>query len=133
MNAEIAFYSSEVLDAMFAVRSVAVVIAFLASLAFATPLSAQVTATLNVSARVISECTVTVRSKRELAQLARRLNDPGLIRRCSKGVVSRVDQRIVKSARLPTRATSPRRVSGSRTVRRTTAGRSDVLLFTVTY
>ncbi|MGI9416389.1 MAG: hypothetical protein ACR2RA_00985 [Geminicoccaceae bacterium] len=121
---------SEVFCAMIAVRSIAVAITLLAGLSLAAPLQAQ-TATLNVSARVIAECTVG--SRRELARLARRLNDPSLIRRCSKGVVSRVDRRVVKVAKLKTRPAQSRRVSRKRSPRRTLAGETDVVLFTVTY
>ena len=116
---------------MVVVRSLAVAIAFVAGIAFAAPLMAQPSATLNVSARVVEECTV--KSKRELVKLARKLNDPGLIRRCSKGVVSRVDQKVVKIAKLRPRSAASRNVSRKRVVRSTVGGQADVVLVTVTY
>jgi|GEM_PF-4113262 len=121
---------------MVVVRSTAFAIPFFLGIVLAAPIDAQTSATLNVSVRVVEECTV--RSKRELVRLARKLNDPGLIRRCSKGVVSRVDQKVVKVANIqPDVAGSSRvsrpSVSKKRVVRSTISGETDVVLVTVTY
>ncbi len=112
-------------------RSVLLSIAFFAGILLALPLKAQTSATLNVSARVVEECTV--RSKRELFHLARKLNDPSIIRRCSKGVVSRVNHQIVKSANLHPPAAQAARVSSKRIHRLSATGGADVMLVTVTY
>lgn len=112
-------------------RPVSLAIVFLVGIFLALPLEAQTTATLNVSARVVEECTV--RSKRELFRLARKLNDPGIIQRCSKGVSSRVSQRVVKSANLQPPAVPVTRIS-SRKFRRSGSSRTvDVVLVTVSY
>ncbi len=117
------------------IRSAALTVPLLVGIALAAPLKAQTTATLTVSVRVVEECTAT--SKRELVRLARKLNDPGLIRRCSKGVVSRVNQRVVKVANIqpsaPGFGASNRQVSKKRVLRSTINGAADVVLVTVTY
>ena len=113
------------------VRYASLAIALSAGITLAAPLEAQTTATLNISARVVEECTV--RSKRELVKLARKLNDPGLIRRCSQGVQSRVDQQVVKGANLQPLSAVPTRLSKQRVSRLTLAGKADVVLVTVTY
>lgn len=116
---------------MVVVRSAAIAIAFLAGATLAAPLEAQTSATLRVSVRVVEECTVL--SKRELVKLARRLNDPSLIRRCSKGVVSRVNQRVVDITSLQPNVSVPSTTSRKRVVRSTKNGKADVVLVTVTY
>jgi hypothetical protein len=88
---------------------------------------------LNVTARVVQECTVTAKSKRELVKLARKLRDPSIISRCSKGVVSRVDRQRVKVANLQPRTALPRTISRKRVDRSTIKGQTDVVLVTVTY
>ncbi len=123
---------------MVLVRPVSLVIALFASVFFVLPLKAQTSATLNVSARVVEECTVIAKSKRELVKLARKLNDPSIIRRCSKGVVSRVNQRVMKIAKLQPPVSSASSVgktsiSKKRFVRSSASGDADVVLVTVTY
>ena len=118
---------------MVVLRSAVLAITFFIGTTLPAPLEAQASATLNVSARVVQECTVSVKSKRELVKLARRLNDPSIIRRCSKGVVSRVDQRVVQSASFQPRAAQPARFSQKRVVRSTVSGQADVVLVTVSY
>ena len=113
------------------VRPAFFAIALFAGITLAAPLKAQATATLKVTARVVNECTIY--SKRELVKRARALNDPSLIRRCSKGVVSRVDQRRVKISQLRPRTPMPGGRSKKRISRRTAPGSADVVLFTVTY
>ncbi|MGI9487659.1 MAG: hypothetical protein ACR2RF_17625 [Geminicoccaceae bacterium] len=119
-------------------RPVSLAAALFAGIFLALPLKAQTSATLNVSARVIEACTVIAKSKRELVKLARKLNDLSIIRRCSKGVVSRVNQKVVKSANLQPRVAVPSSagktsVSKKRIVRSSSSGDADVLLVTVTY
>lgn len=116
---------------MAVVRSAAFVFALLTGFALATSLEAQTSATLNVSVRVVAECTVL--SKRELVKLARELNDPSLIRRCSKGVLSRVNQRVVDLANLQPSQPVPSTTTKKRVVRTVKSGRTDVVLVTVTY
>jgi hypothetical protein len=112
-------------------RPIALAIALLAGVGLAAPLGAQTTATLNVTVRVVEECTV--RSKRELVKLARRLNDPSLIQRCSKGVVSKVNHRVVDIANLqPVEPVHARSIS-KHVVRATKSGETEVVLVTVTY
>ncbi len=123
---------------MVLVRPVSLVIALFASVFFVLPLKAQTSATLNVSARVVEECTIIAKSKRELVKLARKLNDPSIIRRCSKGVVSRVHQRVVKVAKLQPPATphpgaGRASISKKHIVRSSASGDTDVVLVTVTY
>ena len=117
------------------IRSAVLTVPLLVGIALAAPLKAQTTATLTVSVRVVEECTAT--SKRELVRLARKLNDPGLIRRCSKGVVSRVNQRVVKVANIqppaPGFGAGSRQISKKRVLRSTINGEADVVLVTVTY
>ncbi len=116
---------------MIVARPVALAIALLAGAGLTAPLDAQTTATLNVTVRVVEECTVL--SKRELVKLARRLNDPSLIRRCSKGVVSRVDHRVIDFANLqPAEPVHSRSIS-KHVVRVTKSGEAEVVLVTVTY
>lgn len=115
------------------IRPVSLAIALFAGIFLALPLAAQTTATLNVSARVIEECTVIARTKRELFKLARRLNDPSIITRCSKGVVSRVNQSVVKVANLQPRVALPTRTTSKRRVRSSSRRDRDVVLVTVTY
>ena len=117
---------------------VSLAIALFAGIFLTLPLKAQTSATLNVSARVVEACTVIAKSKRELVKLARKLNDPSIIRRCSKGVVSRVHQKVVKSARLQPRGVVPSSVSKAsfskkRIARSRSSGDADVVLVTVTY
>ena len=102
-----------------------------AGLGFTVPLEAQTTATLNVSAVVVEECTIRV--KRELVKLARRLKDPSIIRRCSKGVRSRVDQSVVKLAAFRPSAPVPPKVSKKRLSKIIHGGNMDVVLVTVSY
>jgi hypothetical protein len=116
---------------MIVARSAALAIALLGGAGLATSLDAQTTATLNVTVRVVEECTVL--SKRELVKLARKLNDPSLIRRCSKGVVSRVNQRVVDIAKLQPVEPVRSRTKTKRIVRTTKSGETDVVLVTVTY
>lgn len=116
---------------MVVIRSAALAFSLLAGTALAAPLEAQTSATLHVSVRVVEECTV--KSKRELVKLARQLNDPDLIRRCSAGVSSQVEQRVVKVADIqPTPAARPH-VSKATLKRSTIHGNADVVLVTVTY
>ncbi|MDH3662027.1 MAG: hypothetical protein OEU92_18690 [Alphaproteobacteria bacterium] len=120
------------------VRSIGLATALIAGIALAAPIKAQTSATLNVTARVIEECTVF--SKRELVKRARELNDPGLIRRCSASVLSRVSQKTVKAGNLRGPLVVPVR-SGNATAklskkcvsRSTIAGHTDVVLVTVSY
>ena len=119
-------------------RPVSLAAALFAGIFLALPLKAQTSATLNVSARVIEACTVIAKNKRELVKLARKLNDLSIIRRCSKGVVSRVNQKVVKSANLQPRGAGPfsagkTNVSKKRIVRSSPSGDTDVVLVTVTY
>ncbi|MGI9510900.1 MAG: hypothetical protein ACR2QJ_16290 [Geminicoccaceae bacterium] len=118
---------------MIFVRSVALMIAFLVGASLVTPVAAQTNATLNVTARVVQECTVIAKSKRELVKLARRLNDPSIIQRCSKGVVSRVDKKTVKISRFPTRSAVSGKTSKKRVTRSTIGAKADVILVTVSY
>ena len=113
------------------VRSVILATAVVAGIALTTSSQAQTSATLRVTARVVEECTV--KTKRELIQLARKRNDPGLIRRCSKGVVSRVDQRRVNILNLRPRTPAPSSISKQRTSASTVNGQAEVILVTVTY
>ena len=114
-------------------RAAAIGIVCLVSLGAAPSLDAQTSATIQVSARVVEECTVSVGSKRELVKLARKLGDPSIVRRCSKGVLSRVDRRAVtRASLLPAVAVTPG-VSSRRVAKVTTAGKADVLLVTVSY
>jgi len=96
------------------------------------PLEAQTTATLNVTARVVEECTVGVLSRRERVKLARRLNDPTIIRRCSTNVQSRVDQNVTRIATINPPVRQRVDVS-SRSSRRQVDGEVDVFLVTFTY
>lgn len=112
-------------------RSAVPILAVLAGTMYAAPLGAQTSATLSVSARVIEECTAL--SKRELVRLARKLNDPSLISRCSKGVSSRVSQQVVNVASLQPRVSLPPKISQKRFGRSTINGQADVFLVTVTY
>ena len=99
----------------------------------AAPLEAQTSATLNVTARVVQECTVSAKSKRELVKLARKLNDLSIIRRCSKGVVSRVDKKTTTITNLRQPVSSSRKVTKKRVSRSTINGQTDVVLVTVSY
>lgn len=112
-------------------RPASLAIALAAGLFLAPPLEAQTSATLNVSARVIEECTV--KSKRELFMLAYKLKDPSIITRCSKGVVSRINQSVVKAANLQPRVAVPSNVSSKQFVRSSSSGKREVVLVTVTY
>ncbi len=116
---------------MFLARPVSLAIILFVGIFLAMPLKAQTSATLNVSARVVEECTV--KSKRELFKLARKLNDPSIIRRCSKGVVSRVHHKVVKIGNLQPSGAVPSRVSRKQFVRSSPSGATDVVLTTVTY
>lgn len=128
---EITFLLERGFVVMVFLRSVSLVAVFFIGIALALPLKAQTVATLNVSARVVEECTV--RSKRELFRLARRLNDASIIARCSKGVVSRVNTRVVTVPNLQPSVVPISRTT-SRTVKRTnSAGNIDVMLVTVSY
>lgn len=118
---------------MVSLRSITPAFLLIAGLVLAVPVEAQTTATLNVSARVVEECTVSARSKRQLFELARKLNDFSIIRRCSKGVVSRVDKQIVRVANLQPVVGIPKRFSQKRVVRSTRSGKANVVLFTVSY
>jgi hypothetical protein len=99
----------------------------------AAPLEAQTTATLTVTARVVDECTVGVKSKRELAKLARQLNDPSILRRCSKGVVSRVNQKVTRLANVAPVVRQPAALSKKTARRHAKSGKADIVLVTVTY
>lgn len=117
---------------MVVIRSAALTLGLLLGIALAAPLEAQTSASLNVSARVVEECTVG--SKRELYKLARKLNDASVLTRCSIGVVSRVDQRVVKIPRPQPSSAAPTRVSSRRLVKSSISSSSiDVVLVTVTY
>ncbi len=115
-------------------RSLSLVVPMVLAFVAASPIQAQTSATLNVTARVIEECTVVTGSKRELAKLARKLNDPGLLQRCSKGVVSRVDRRVttVAALRAPV-VRQPATSTRKHVTRRSVPGAADVVLVTVTY
>lgn len=121
---------------MVLIRSAVLAIVIFAGVVISAPLEAQTSATLNVTVRVVQECTV--QSKRELVELAFRLNDPGLIRRCSKGVVSRVNQQVVNVEEIqsnPGAVSSPANpaVSKQQVVRTNPNGQTEVVLVTVTY
>lgn len=99
-----------------------------------SPLQAQNSGTLSVSAQVVNECTVLLgKSKREIARLARQLEDPSILRRCSRGVVSRVDRRVVRVPISTLPVARPSTVSRKNVVRRTASGHVDVVLLTVSY
>ncbi|MEZ5930778.1 MAG: hypothetical protein R3F54_02285 [Alphaproteobacteria bacterium] len=112
-------------------RSAALTLAVLAGTTLAAPLGAQTSATLGVSARVIEECTA--QSKRELVRLARKLNDPSLISRCSKSVSSQVNLQVVNVASLQPRVALPPQISQKRLGLSTIKGQADVFLVTVSY
>jgi len=121
---------------MVVVRSATLAITFFLGMALATPLQAQTSATLSITARVVQQCTVS--SKRELVSLARRLNDPSLLRTCSIGVVNRVDERLVKygdirQVQLASPSVSNASISRQQIVRTNPNGQTDVVLVTVTY
>ncbi len=117
----------------FLYRSV-LLIAMIPILFVTLPLQAQTSATLNVSVRVVEQCVISSAEKRRLARLARKTGRRiDVSQRCSKGVVSRVTERPVSRAILRAPAPSPRRISREKVAKRTTAGRSDVYLVTVTY
>lgn len=117
----------------------ALLAAFLAGFTLAnTPLQAQNSATLTVTARVVEQCTISTREQRARAEQRRRTRAPEIYRRCSNGVVGRVNRRSVKVTELRPHHPLPPRVSRkviSRNVigRASSAGRSDVVLFTVTF
>lgn len=113
------------------IRSAAFAIVMATGLALAAPLEAQATATLNISAVVVEECTIRV--KRELVKLARRLKDPSIIRRCSKGVRSRIDESVVDIADLRPPVPAPPRISKHRLSKIFSGGKVDVVLVTVSY
>ena len=91
---------------------------------------------MSITARVVEQCTVS--SKRELVALARRLNDPSLLRTCSVGVANCVDEQVIQVQDIPqlqltNQSVSKARVSKQRIVRPATDGETDVVLVTVTY
>lgn len=118
---------------MVSMRSLAPVFLLIAGLTMAAPLQAQTTATLNVSARVVEECTVSAKNKLLLARLAKKLGDPDIVRRCSFGVVSRVDKQVLSVANLQPASSAQRWSSQKRVVRSTPWGKANVVLFTVSY
>lgn len=100
----------------------------------AMPAQSQTSATLNVSARVVEECVISSAEKRRLARLVRQAGRRvDIAQRCSKGVVSRVNERSVSRTTFRPRAPLPPRINRQRVAKRTSAGRSDVVLVTVTY
>lgn len=100
----------------------------------AMPAQTQTTATLNVTARVVEECVISSAEKRRLARLVRQgVSREDLKLRCSKGVVSRVNQRMINRSTFRPSAPLPRRIDRRRVAKRTAVGRSDVFLTTVTY
>ena len=113
------------------IRSAACAIVMVACLSLAAPLEAQATATLNISATVVEECTIEVR--RELVELARRLKDASVLRRCSKGVHSHIHERVLKFADLPPLVPAPPRVSKKRLSKIIRNGQEEVVLITVSY
>ncbi len=111
---------------------------FLAAMLFiflsALPLQAQTSATLNVTVRVVEECEISVLLKRRLAYLARKTGRTDLLQNCSRGVVSRVSERSVDWSVLQPRAPLRRQqITREQLARRTSAGRSDVVLVTISY
>ena len=132
-NIEITRPSNEVYAVMTPILRLALFAACLVGLANAAPVQAQTSATLNVTARVIEQCTISVRARKALILLALRTGRRDILQKCSKGVVSRIDQRSVASARLQPRFALPSRIKRTRVVKKALPGGSDVVLVTVTY
>ena len=118
---------------MIVLRSILTVAVFAIVITMAPRLEAQTASTLTVTARVVEECIVGVTSKRELVKLARRLNDPSIIRRCSEGVRSNVDQKVTRIATVTPAIRQPSDVSTKSSRRSVKFGEADVVLVTVSY
>ncbi len=99
----------------------------------ALPLQAQTTATLNVTVRVVAECVISAELKRRIELLARQGRRTDFMHNCSKGVVSRVSERTVDWSVLRPATPLPPRIDRKKVARMTSAGRSDVVLVTVSY
>ncbi|MGI9436868.1 MAG: hypothetical protein ACR2Q4_18900 [Geminicoccaceae bacterium] len=104
----------------------------LATVIVATPVQAQ-TATLAVKARVVAQCTISAKARQSLEALAKRLGRPEILQKCSFGVPSRINRRFVPAATLRPQHPLISRISKKRFIRKTSAGKSDVVLVTVTY
>ena len=101
---------------------------------FSLPAEAQKSATLTVSVRVVEECVITAALKRKLAQQLREGVRTDFRQRCSRGVRSRVNERVVDRRSIFTPpARLPRQIDKRRFSRRSSNGRSDVVLLTVSY
>lgn len=134
IGVEVACFSSEVFGPMVMICRYAFLVACLVGLALtAAPLQAQTSATLNVTVRVVAQCTISAKAQKALALLALRAGRPELLHKCSRGVVSKVNRRAVKVAELRPRKPLPPGLSKKRFTKTTSAGSSDVVLFTVTY
>ena len=129
-NVEIARLPNEVCAVMAPILRSAL---FTVCLAIAAPAHAQTAATLNVSARVVEQCTISLKARKSLILLALRTGRRELLQKCSGGIVGRVDQRSVASAALQPRIALPARIRKAVIAKRTSSGRSDVVLVTVSY
>ncbi len=97
------------------------------------PGQAQTSATLNVTVRVVEECVISAALKRRIARLARKTGRTDILQTCSKGVVSKVNERMVNQTVLQPTAPLPSAINTARIAKKTSAGRSDVVLVTVSY
>ena len=128
-NAQMRLYVS-----MIILRRVVLLLAVVPFFLMAMAAQAQTSATLNVTARVVEQCEISAAEKRRAARILRKTGRRiDISQRCSKGVVSRVDERPVSRTIFLPDVPQPRRISKRRVVKRTAAGRDEVFLVTVTY